>query len=180
MTRATAETVRLFQRAEAAVYPVYVPEAAPERVLALPSWDAGAHRRDRYPLTAPWLGSRVVVHAKYHPSSKEEDPISTHIRAPEGLPCHRLRHNAAQWEIPLAFPALEGEKVGSSQPPSEGHRWRSFHSRHCADTWANPEARHNIAANGDDTMAIVPYDAADARAQLINQETPRVQSIRLE
>ena len=57
MTRVTEEIVHLCQRAEAAVYPVYVPEAAPERVVALPSWDAGAHHRDRYPLTAPWLGS---------------------------------------------------------------------------------------------------------------------------
>ena len=99
MTRAMAETVRLCQRAEAAVYPVYVPEAAPERVLALPSWGAGAHHRDRYPLTAPWLGVRAQVRVKRRPSSTEEDPSTTRMHVQEELPCRHHPRNDEQLGI---------------------------------------------------------------------------------
>ena len=93
MTRATDETVRLCLRAEAAVYPVYVPEAATERVMVLPSWDAEALRRGRSPLIAPRLGVRAQVRVKRRPSSLEEDPITTQIHVPEELPCRHHRRN---------------------------------------------------------------------------------------
>ena len=67
MTIAREEIVRLCQRAEAAVSPVYVPEAAPERVMALPSWDAEAPHRDRNPLLALGLGVRAQVRVKRRP-----------------------------------------------------------------------------------------------------------------
>ena len=99
MTRATAEIVRLYQRAEAAVYPVYVPEAAPERVMVLPSRDAGALHRGRNPLIAPRLGVRAQVRVKRRPSSTEEDPSTTRTHVPEELPCHRRPHNDVQLGI---------------------------------------------------------------------------------
>ena len=95
MTRVTGETVHLDQRAEEAAYPVYVPEAAPERVLVLLSWDAGAHHRDRYPLTAPRPEVRVEVRVKCLTFSTEEDPSTTQIHVPEEFPCHHHPRNAA-------------------------------------------------------------------------------------
>jgi hypothetical protein len=93
MTRATAETVRLYLRAEAAAIPVYVPEAVPERVLVLSAWYAGALHRDRNTLLALELGVRAQVRVKRRPSSMEEDPKTTQIHVPEELPCRRHRRN---------------------------------------------------------------------------------------
>ena len=99
MTRATAETVRLCQRAEAAVYPVYVPEAATDRVMVLPSWDAEALHRGRNPLLAPRLGVQAQVRVKRRPSSTEEDPSTAQTHVPEELPCHHRPHNDEQLGI---------------------------------------------------------------------------------
>ena len=82
MATAIAENDRRHLRAEAGVPLVCVPEAAPERVQILSSWDAGAHHQGRYLLKAPRLGSRVAVYAMYHTSFKEEDPITTHMHVP--------------------------------------------------------------------------------------------------
>ena len=93
MTTVIAENDRWRLRAEAAVIPVYVLEAAPERVLVLSAWYAGALHRDRNPLLALELGVRAQVRAKRHPSSMEEDPKTTQTHVPEELPCRHHRRN---------------------------------------------------------------------------------------
>ena len=99
MTMATAETVRLYLRAEAAVIPVYVPEAAPERVLVLSAWGAGAPHRGRNPLLVLGLGVRAQVRARRRPSSTEEDPSTARMHVREELPCHHRPHNDEQLGI---------------------------------------------------------------------------------
>ena len=139
MTRATAETVRLCLRAEAAVIPVYVPEAAPERVLVLSAWYAGALHRDRNPLLALELGVRAQVRAKRRPSSMEEDPSTTQIHVREELPCRHHQHNEEQLgtlptlrELQMGFlPSLLwgmwAEFLPSeSLPRMVMFRWRSY------------------------------------------------------
>ena len=117
MTTVIAENDHRHQCAEAAVHPVYVPEAASERARVLSLWDAGALHRGRYPLTAPRLGFRVEVCAKYPTSFKEEDPSTTLMHVPEELPCDRRPRSAVQRGI---SPVPGEVKVGSSQSPFRG------------------------------------------------------------